>query len=175
MKSWKDLVGPQASHRCTPITFSEGCLTVSVNNATLRSTLEMQKSKILEKLKTLPNCQNAQRIHFQAGWVAPPCLSCRLSIHSGGMEQLTSIISEALLLRIGFPMSTWMRHFITSIDSIQLCVCQHALDAPLESSAGLGSLLWRTPSALGGGFGWFFKKYRILMMILNIQIFVFNV
>ncbi|OHE73369.1 MAG: hypothetical protein A2Y14_00780 [Verrucomicrobia bacterium GWF2_51_19] len=67
MKSWKDLVGPQASHRCTPITFSEGCLTVSVNNATLRSTLEMQKSKILEKLKTLPNCQNAQRIHFQAG------------------------------------------------------------------------------------------------------------
>ncbi|OHE74054.1 MAG: hypothetical protein A2Y14_05520 [Verrucomicrobia bacterium GWF2_51_19] len=55
-----------------------------------------------------------------------------------------------------------MHHFITSIDSIQLCVCQHALDAPLESSAGLGSLLWRTPSAFESGFG---CKNKILELI----------
>ncbi|HCJ11579.1 MAG: hypothetical protein A2Y14_02990 [Verrucomicrobia bacterium GWF2_51_19] len=30
---------------------------------------------------------------------------------------------------------------------------QDALDAPLESSTDLGSRLWRTPSALGSGFG----------------------
>jgi len=42
---------------------------------------------------------------------------------------------------------------LESTHSIQFCVCQHALDAPLESSAGLGNLLWRTPSAPESGFG----------------------
>jgi len=51
---------------------------------------------------------------------------------------------------------------IRSTHSIQLCVCQHALDAPLESSAGLWSRLWRTPSAPESGFG---CKNKILKWI----------
>ncbi len=67
MKNWRDLVGQKYAHRCAvQKVLGKNQLFIRVENSTIRSELEFSKRAILNKLRSLPGCENFIDIIFTA-------------------------------------------------------------------------------------------------------------
>lgn len=68
MQHWREIVGSEMAHRCKPQKILHGNMLVIVTaNATLRNELAMRKHDMLQKIRTLPTCENIQEVFFKHG------------------------------------------------------------------------------------------------------------
>lgn len=67
MSHWKDIVGSQHAHRCCPKTITRNTLIITVANPVIRNELQFNQLQILQKIQSLPQCENISTITFLAG------------------------------------------------------------------------------------------------------------
>lgn len=69
MANWKSIVGEKNAHRCRPtrLVEKETKLLIFTANTIVRSELQFNQRKIIQKINTLPDCQKIKAIGFQAG------------------------------------------------------------------------------------------------------------
>ena len=68
MEKWRDVVGPQFAHRCSPVRLtSDGVLFIATSNASMRSELQFQKRVILSRIQKIPECSDVREIRLGSG------------------------------------------------------------------------------------------------------------
>jgi len=67
-KNWKDIIGEKHAQRCFPQKVVSGAiLLIQVSNPMLRSDLEFEKQRILDRIHRLPGGGAIKALNFRAG------------------------------------------------------------------------------------------------------------
>lgn len=68
MNNWEYIAGVDNSHRCAPLRIVGGSkLIVMVSNSTLKQEMEFEKRRMLNRIRTIPECRTVKQIVFQIG------------------------------------------------------------------------------------------------------------
>lgn len=67
VKNWPDMVGPDIARHSRAERFSEGVLTVIVEKDVWRQELEMQRERLMERIRSRPGGAAVKKIVFKAG------------------------------------------------------------------------------------------------------------
>ncbi len=66
-KHWSEVIGEKNAHKCSPQKVVSGAiLLIQVANPMLRSDLEFEKQKILDRIHRLPGCGVIKALNFRA-------------------------------------------------------------------------------------------------------------